>query len=212
MPPRSWLCPRQLSLPSSWDILRRWVKTSFWMFIKKVCHHGGVAALPPCPGPSAPCSGPWSETGRAGARRGPLQGDWCVLPFSTGGRQRPSTAGQRVASGAVTITQVRCSSRSAEGSSVTRSAVPAPRLPLLSRCPSVQWPNWSRVSGLDGVEKWATQEDRPWAWESGLAELPGTDSTGLCWTLGPGVARGPSQCSCPGEAPWLVGRSHRLLR
>lgn len=39
-------------------------KTSFQMLIKKVCHHGGVAALPPCLAPSAPCAGPGSEDGQ----------------------------------------------------------------------------------------------------------------------------------------------------
>ena len=41
----------------------------------------------------------------------------------------------------------------------------------------------SRVSGLDGVEKWATPRGQALGWESGLAKRPSTD-TGWGWGWG----------------------------
>lgn len=91
-------------------------KTSFWMFIKQVCHYGGMAAFPPCWAPSALCSGPWSEDQQNWNKMRSSPERRCLLPFSLGDRQRV----------AVTIIQVRSGSSSGERSSRTWSAIAAP--------------------------------------------------------------------------------------
>nr|CAI9695344.1 unnamed protein product [Rangifer tarandus platyrhynchus] len=60
---------------------RTFQRTSFLMFIKKVCQRSGVAALDPRLAPSAPCSGPGSGDGPGGAR-----------PTAPGTPQRPGWA------------------------------------------------------------------------------------------------------------------------
>lgn len=86
------------------------------MFIKQVCHYGGMAAFPPCWAPSALCSGPWSEDRQNWNKMRSSPERRCLLPFSLGDRQRV----------AVTIIQVRSGSSSGERSSRTWSAIAAP--------------------------------------------------------------------------------------
>lgn len=173
--PWSWLCASHLHPPSLIGHLDKTrEKTSFWMFIKQVCHYSGMAAFPPCWAPSALCSGPWSEDRQNWNKMRSSPGRRCLLPFSLGDRQRV----------AVTIIQVRSGSRSGARSSRTWSAITAPtsaRAELVPKREMAQlgqgWelgllPRWYREMGGGPRRTGSALERVAWLSFLGLTRAP----------------------------------------